>query len=334
MSARSWYGIAAFVLLLALANACGAWFRASDIAPRLVVIARHALPEHHKITDSDVMFAIRRVREVEDAVARPGDALGTCTRTALPAQTVPRWLQLDPSGTGDGSCASPALALDMLTRAMRLPDATAAAASKSGAATIAPLSEWLKIDVPPSELSAGNSSALGELRAEFTKEFAKRLADNAGDHIFGRDRKDASPPSAPSPGPPLPAVSPPPVSQPPASQPPPPVPTARYTTVQFGVGQSQLAGDMRAKLNGFTAELRPLMDCHFVVEAFTDATGGPEQNQRLAWLRGGAVADLLTGSGIAAKTINVVPHVVAATGSGKPDLNDRRADIQAICASK
>jgi hypothetical protein len=30
----------------------------------------------------------------------------------------------------------------------------------------------------------------------------------------------------------------------------------------------------------------------------------------------------------------VVPHVVAATGSGKPDLNDRRADIQAICASK
>src|ERR1700722_6606804 len=150
MSARSWYGIAAFELLLALANACGAWFRASDIAPRLVVIARHALPEHHKITDSDVMFAIRRVREVEDAVARPGDALGTCTRTALPAQTVPRWLQLDPSGTGDGSCASPALALDMLTRAMRLPDATAAAASKSGAATIAPLSEWLKIDVPPS----------------------------------------------------------------------------------------------------------------------------------------------------------------------------------------
>src|SRR5579872_1282415 len=325
MSARWWYGIATFVLLLALANAWCASRYAGELAPRLVVIARYTLPEHHKITDGEVTFAIRRERETHDAVVRPSDAVGACTRTTLSAQAVPTWQQLDPAGTGDASCASAALALDMLARILRLPGGAARATTQPAADfAIAPLSEWLNGDALPHNLPSATTSALGEFRAELIKELAKRLADNAGDHVFGRDRintvKD-TPTGAPLTGPP-----------PPVSRPPHATTSAKNTTVQFGSNQSQLTDDMQGRLEGFTDDLRQQKDCRVIVEAFTDASGTVEQNQRMAWQRGGAVADLLVRKGIAAKQISVVPHV-AGPARGKPNPQDRRADVQATCVT-
>jgi outer membrane protein OmpA-like peptidoglycan-associated protein len=332
MRARTWYSLVIGALVLALANSWLARDGDRTKPPRLVVVASHNLPKNHKLSAEDMIFAVIRSPIGEGGVARPQEAIGACTTVTINESGPLSWGQLRPLGMGDDSCANAAMALRILERVTQLPNAPAAPGSPptgeqtpSEPSTVAPFRQWLDLPGdPPADLSPEMRAALGEFRAEFVKEFGKRLADNAGDQIFGRNRKEAARPLAPTD-----PTSPP--KTPKAVQ---PTPVDRSQISYFDFDRAALTVDQRDLLVRFASELRRHGSCRITVFAYTDHVGTPRYNLWLSRERGNAVADVLVVSGLERRLITVVPRgyqYVAEDAGDAASASNRRVETSASC---
>jgi outer membrane protein OmpA-like peptidoglycan-associated protein len=312
MTPKAWYVCAALLGLLIGTNAWLAW-RYGDRAPlRVVVVASHRLPGNHKITADDLDFVVRRVAAVNHPLGRPAEAVGACTVESIGENEIVDWQQLAVRGTGDSSCASTAMALQILKQVIQSP--VTPAPHNAGPPLVASL-WWMDVGHDlPSRMSPEAESALGEFRAEFMKEFAKRIADNAADHAFGRDRKE--PTSA-------------------APRIPPRASTKVETVVYFDTDRYHLDQRQHDTLTRFAKNLRQYNECNVMITPFTDGTGSRELNQRLASQRANAIVDVLVSEGVSRDIIKVTTNGSLGQGATstapQSSFADRRAEIQGHC---
>ena len=107
---------------------------------------------------------------------------------------------------------------------------------------------------------------------------------------------------------------------------------SKYAAViYFQTGSSALDQDAIRQLNWFVDKMKPYPQANFLVQGFADSTGTEATNQQLSVARAQAVADYLSGQGIAMTRMNVQgfgttsPAAANATEKGRRD--NRRVEV-------
>lgn len=103
------------------------------------------------------------------------------------------------------------------------------------------------------------------------------------------------------------------------------------TGVRFESGSAQLTGSSQAELGQILAAMRADPGLRIRVEGHTDSAGGADGNQRLSQRRAQAVADWLTGRGVAASRVEAVgmgeDRPVASNDTAAGRERNRRVEI-------
>lgn len=107
---------------------------------------------------------------------------------------------------------------------------------------------------------------------------------------------------------------------------------SKYAAViYFQTGNSTLDQDAIRQLNWFVDKMKPYPQANFLVQGFADSTGAEATNQQLSVARAQAVADYLSGQGIAMSRMNVQgfgttsPAAANTTTQGRRD--NRRVEV-------
>ena len=107
---------------------------------------------------------------------------------------------------------------------------------------------------------------------------------------------------------------------------------SKYAAViYFQTGSSALDQDAIRQLNWFVDKMKPYPQANFLVQGFADSTGAEATNQQLSVGRAQAVADYLSGQGIAMTRMNVQgfgtgsPAAENTTAQGRRD--NRRVEV-------
>jgi len=107
---------------------------------------------------------------------------------------------------------------------------------------------------------------------------------------------------------------------------------SKYAAViYFQTGSSALDQDAIRQLNWFVDKMKPYPQANFLVQGFADSTGAEATNQQLSVGRAQAVADYLSGQGIAMARMNVQgfgtgsPAAENTTAQGRRD--NRRVEV-------
>jgi outer membrane protein OmpA-like peptidoglycan-associated protein len=295
--------------------------------PSLLVVAAHDIPAKHKLITDDLSFILTRAQAAPRAVAQPDEAIGACTEVALDENQPIAWSQLTKRGAGDDTCASAAMALELLGRIAQMPNPSEVNESTSSSVKTSSNLQWLEtFKIEPKELSAASNAALGEFRSEFIKELAKRLADNSADRVFGRDRRDTASEKT--------------AQDRRAGSEPRRVaaivrPTEAAKITYFDVDRAGLHPDQRDALRRFAVELLNREDCRIIIHGYADRTGSQRDNLWLSWQRANSVAAALIESGVDRRLITLVPHGYEEPSvdsvTGIPVVLNRRAETYATC---
>jgi outer membrane protein OmpA-like peptidoglycan-associated protein len=282
----------------------------------LIITAAHYLPVNHKLGIDDLRFSLGAERSTNHMVTAPREALGACTRTELKENEPVSWDSLVLPAAGDASCASVEIALDTLSTAIEMPSAGSehpVIPAELARRLVDALTGGNAKEAPPAR------SAPSEFPSEFLKELGKRLADNAGDRIFGRDRSGSvgeknvkSPGSGP---------------QPPEDSAT-PEPHEFNQTTYFDINRAVLGSDQLNAISQFAIQILGNQGCQTTIHGYADRTGLPRDNLWLSQERANAVASILVARGIDRRSITVIPHgdqETVAPASG------RRVETYATC---